>query len=188
MQRERRESVKKSATGRRRFPPGGSAQKQRKSRSHAGKWLIHAANSEPDQIVRGRIRQPGNNRICFGFQRNLHSQPRARTMEAGSFLPQLWARRRGLEPEALAQFRPMGPGRYRPVRRCPCQPRHPRVLAPACVGTIYGPGRCRSSVVEHSLGKGEVVGSIPTGSTSFSSARSAFSGMLLSFPCLAVAL
>jgi hypothetical protein len=27
-------------------------------------------------------------------------------------------------------------------------------------------GRCRSSVVEHSLGKGEVVGSIPTGSTS----------------------
>jgi hypothetical protein len=29
-------------------------------------------------------------------------------------------------------------------------------------------GRCRSSVVEHSLGKGEVVGSIPTGSTSIS--------------------
>ena len=31
-----------------------------------------------------------------------------------------------------------------------------------------GAGRCRSSVVEHSLGKGEVVGSIPTGSTGLS--------------------
>ena len=60
-----------------------------------------------------------------------------------------------------------GTALMRSTRR-PCQPRHPRVLAPARVGTIYGPGRCRSSVVEHSLGKGEVVGSIPTGSTSLS--------------------
>jgi hypothetical protein len=37
---------------------------------------------------------------------------------------------------------------------------------PSASGTISGLGRCRSSVVEHSLGKGEVVGSIPTGSTS----------------------
>jgi hypothetical protein len=47
----------------------------------------------------------------------------------------------------------------------PCQLGEPRVLA--CARVVDGPrsGRCRSSVVEHSLGKGEVVGSIPTGST-----------------------
>ncbi len=33
---------------------------------------------------------------------------------------------------------------------------------------VCAQGRCRSSVVEHSLGKGEVVGSIPPGSTIFS--------------------
>jgi hypothetical protein len=41
----------------------------------------------------------------------------------------------------------------------------------ACVRVGNDPrqlGCCRSSVVEHSLGKGEVVGSIPTGSTSLS--------------------
>jgi hypothetical protein len=32
-------------------------------------------------------------------------------------------------------------------------------------GPVSDPECCRSSVVEHSLGKGEVVGSIPTGST-----------------------
>jgi hypothetical protein len=39
------------------------------------------------------------------------------------------------------------------------------------LGPISRPGGCRSSVVEHSLGKGEVVGSIPTGSTSLKGAE-----------------
>ena len=49
---------------------------------------------------------------------------------------------------------------------------HPPALpitGASCIsgGTGLRPGRCRSSVVEHPLGKGEVVGSIPTGSTIF---------------------
>jgi hypothetical protein len=53
-----------------------------------------------------------------------------------------------------------------PPTRPPCQVLGPRVLRSGPRrGPISVPGRCRSSVVEHSLGKGEVVGSIPTGST-----------------------
>src|ERR1700737_1245404 len=39
------------------------------------------------------------------------------------------------------------------------------IALPPDRGPVFGPECCRSSVVEHSLGKGEVVGSIPTGST-----------------------
>src|SRR5262249_26589157 len=67
--------------------------------------------------------------------------------------------------------RRQGPGRARVAS--------PRQLAPlwtlwqgsrgfeaAYFSVAFAPSRCRSSVVEHSLGKGEVVSSILTGSTS----------------------
>ena len=117
-----------------------------------------------DLGYRGTTESASNiNRICTASSER-------EQWKRGPFWRDREIRRRGLEPKAQARFPPMGPGRVRSVNRRstrrPCQPRHPSVLAPARVGTIYGPERCRSSVVEHSLGKGEVVGSIPTGSTS----------------------
>src|SRR5438105_14340785 len=59
-----------------------------------------------------------------------------------------------------------------PSIRLPCQSPGPRVLPCGRAGDRSSRReRCRSSVVEHSLGKGEVVGSIPTGSTTFRKCR-----------------
>ncbi len=64
-------------------------------------------------------------------------------------------------PRRLMQVRPMQAGRLQAGRLQAGR------LAPAGVGgyTAPPPWRCRSSVVEHSLGKGEVESSIPSGST-----------------------
>src|SRR4029450_2909189 len=63
----------------------------------------------------------------------------------------LWRRDRPLDGARLRHFRPCGKDRRR------SRPRSILLLPPA--------SRCRSSVVEHPLGKGEVVSSILTGST-----------------------
>jgi hypothetical protein len=156
------------------FGGAGSAQKQRKSRSHTGKWPIHAAIIPIHQNVRDQFGLSWNNRICLGYQRNLHSQQRPKTMESGA----LFAATVGSDRGALNARRKPSLPRWGQADRAPSRPPDPPTLpasAPSCIGSHSSQddqwtGRCRSSVVEHSLGKGEVVGSIPTGSTTLSAA------------------
>ena len=58
-------------------------------------------------------------------------------------------------------------GTHRRLRRCGPYGKDRRI--PGRIPSVSHPARrCRSSVVEHSLGKGEVVSSILTGSTRYS--------------------
>src|SRR5271157_6481795 len=100
--------------------------------------------------------RPRNNQFGVGDQRNPLGPQGAGTTGRASCLPLRF-------PSAATTPQ----GFHSRSTRSPCQPPGPRVLpCGRAGGQIPRPGGCRSSVVEHSLGKGEVVGSIPTGSTS----------------------
>jgi hypothetical protein len=88
------------------------------------------------------------NEIGFGYQRNPHGQQGRKQRDRAPHLPVSGEGSTVDRPACLASRRGLG------------------VLPLGRAGIpIPRPGCCRSSVVEHSLGKGEVVGSIPTGST-----------------------
>src|SRR5215216_7875648 len=72
-------------------------------------------------------------------------------------------------------------GAFRLRLKTPCGKDH-GVLRPRSARHFAGPcPRCRSSVVEHSLGKGEVVSSILPGSTNFPQINQTLAGRPL--PC-----
>ena len=116
-------------------------------------------------MCHAKFGRPRNNEICFADQRKPHGRQGARTTGPRPMLSPSYPRRK--IPQA-------GEGSTVDQPVCLASRRDPGVLPSVAARPISRPGGCRSSVVEHPLGKGEVVGSIPTGSTSVPSYSRAF--------------